>query len=271
MPHDNDNEKKTNEIAPSEERTSLDRPEPVVSMSFSQENDIEAIAGDDELFDDFERDYQKRIERSSLLGQLKPRDARIAWRPVVFLFIVCWLASLVHWRARSGLLTVDWLTSEKSQIITGHEFWRLLTSMAVHSDLSHLLSNGVLFFIFGWILRAYIGSLAFPYLAILAGIITQAITLLTYPSGVRLVGASGAIYAMVGLWLTYYLLIEKNQRLFTKVMRSLAFVLVVLMPSTIQKNVSYRAHAIGFLVGCLLAVFTVRWVKKSLEKKLPAT
>lgn len=213
MPGENDEKKKSNTTKPTAESDSFDRDDLVKRVSFFEENNLDTTS-EDESLDDFERAYQQRIEGSSLLGQLKQRDAQIAWRPVVVVFIVCWLASLFYWKNHSShTLSADWLTSEKNQILTDHEYWRLLTSIAVHSDLSHLLSNGVLFFIFGWILRAYVGSFAFPYLAILAGIITQTITLLTYPSGVRLIGASGAIYAMVGLWLTYWTIPRFSNRL----------------------------------------------------------
>lgn len=129
------------------------------------------------------------------------------------------------------------------------------------------MSNAVLFMVFAYLLRAYIGFLAYPVLSILSGVLTQYITLWTYPQGTVLIGASGMIYAMAGMWLSYYLRFENLHNKMVRLMRVLAFVLVVLMPSIIRPQVSYRAHAIGFGVGVIMAVFSFFMVKKNLLRK----
>jgi membrane associated rhomboid family serine protease len=82
------------------------------------------------------------------------------------------------------------------------------------------------------------------------GALTSALTLQTYPSDVDLIGASGMVYLMVGFWLIQYVFIERRLTLSIRLLRAFGFVLAALMPTSFEKNVSYRTHAIGFLVGC---------------------
>ncbi|HEY7161555.1 MAG TPA: rhomboid family intramembrane serine protease, partial [Acidobacteriota bacterium] len=69
-----------------------------------------------------------------------------------------------------------------------------------------------------------------------------------------LVGASGVVYCMAGFWLTLFVLIERRYSIANRLMRSIGFFLIVFVPSTFEPTVSYRAHAIGFVLGILSAI-----------------
>ena len=92
----------------------------------------------------------------------------------------------------------------------------------------------------------------FPIVALLAGIASNFLTVIFYEENTRLVGASGMLYAMVALWLLYYVRFETVYKFWNKVMRATAFALVLLFPTTFQENVSYLAHFWGFVSGLVL-------------------
>ena len=214
----------------------------------------------------FERAYEQRLGETSVLSITSKSKARKAFFQAFLGITICYVFSLVYWRSEVHSHGFSWFSSEPSQIFEHYEYWRLFTALAVHSDLSHLLSNAVLFGVFSYVLRAYIGFIAYPLLALMSGVLTQLLTLWTYPDGTVLIGASGMIYAMAGMWLSYYIRFENLHSKWARLMRVIAFILVVLMPSIIRPQVSYRAHAIGFVVGCLMAIGSFTIVEKRLSK-----
>jgi membrane associated rhomboid family serine protease len=181
----------------------------------------------------------------------------------VMIAALCGLASTLYWWHPQGAQLAG---VRQENFIQGLD-WRLLTSVFVHSDMAHLFSNLGLLLLFGWLLRAFIGRLAFPWLALVAGVITQFLSLWTYDPGVRLVGASGMVYAMGGMWLAYYWALDKTRGFAGRFFRVLGFILVVFMPSQLQPRVSYRAHAIGLGVGMVLALVTLPHITRLLQAR----
>ena len=78
-------------------------------------------------------------------------------------------------------------------------------------------------------------------------------TIALNPPAVRLLGASGVVYAMVGMWLTFYLTIETAYSFKMRLVRVVAFILVLLFPTTFEPTTSYLAHTFGFIFGVAAA------------------
>ena len=140
------------------------------------------------------------------------------------------------------------------------ETWRLLTAMAAHADAIHLLSNSAFL---AWLIYLSYGAFGrslYPFCAVPAGALSLAVTLEGYPPHLRVVGASGLLYLLAGSWLTLYVLVERRLSIWQRLLRVTGFFLVVLVPTSIRPEVSYRAHGIGFFFGiCLgLAYFLAR-------------
>ena len=60
-------------------------------------------------------------------------------------------------------------------LFTRREFWRLFTSLLVHSGFSHLLANAPMLLVFGWMLKAYFGAVVFPGISLSVGLATNLI------------------------------------------------------------------------------------------------
>ena len=193
-------------------------------------------------------------EEDFLPAPAKPLSALATKPPASFLTVPIFMAvlfavtSIGYWQQPK---TFDFWVSKQSILVDG-QYWRLFTALFTHSDLVHLLSNLPLFLIFGWYLRAFFGMRMFPIVALLAGIASNFLTVIFYEDATRLLGASGMLYAMVGLWLLYYVRFETMYKFWNKVMRATAFALVLLFPTTFQENVSYLAHFWGFVSGLVL-------------------
>jgi rhomboid protease GluP len=197
-----------------------------------------------ELLADEDGDVSVPVIRETLLSrQPNPASSDVALVGVAVLTAV----SAVYWIDPGGLAAA--LPASRESVFARDEYWRLLTSLGAHSDAQHLLANAALFGILAYLLHGYFGAVVFPLIATILGVLTTALTLSAYPARVQLVGASGMAYAMAGLWLSLYLVVERRLRLGKRVLRASGFGLIMLVPSVFEPHVSYRAHAIGFVLG----------------------
>lgn len=141
-----------------------------------------------------------------------------------------------------------------------------ISSMFMHGDWFHLLGNMIWLVIFGISMERYWGGIRFSIAYLLAGLGAGALFILVDPhSGTPLVGASGAISGVMGLYAGTYRLRK------VEFFYSLGFVFgsfkapaLVLFPvwlgwellqaATADSNVAYMAHAGGLITGLVLAL-----------------
>jgi len=198
----------------------------------------------------------------------KPRPNSIQTALIGALLIT--VASLYSWR--NGGVLMEAFRADSDAVFTGGEIARLFTSILLHADLKHLLSNLPFFLFFSYLLFGYFGFWVFPVLTLVLGGAGNYLALLTYPAGVSLIGASGVVYQMAGFWLTCYILIERSRSVNRRILHVVGISLILLIPTAASPEVSYRSHLIGFLLGAAagLAYFFMKrdWLR-SREERIP--
>ncbi len=122
--------------------------------------------------------------KSTLLSQ-KPREESLLIALLSVMVLLC--VSLLCWRDPSLL---NLLAASRHQVVEEQEYWRLLTTTAIHADLTHFLSNAILFALFTFLLYGYFGFWVFPVTVVALGSFTNYLSLLTYPENTQLIGAS---------------------------------------------------------------------------------
>jgi membrane associated rhomboid family serine protease len=135
--------------------------------------------------------------------------------------------------------------------------------------MDHLLANAPLFLIFGWFLRAFFGWRAFPLASILIGVLSNLATIATYPAHEELLGASGMLYGMVALWLVFYSRFATEFALPMRIFRAVGVSLLLLFPTTFEKNVSYMAHITGFAFGLAVGFLMLPFIKVEADVEDP--
>jgi membrane associated rhomboid family serine protease len=215
-------------------------------MSLLQESDEERLWQHELEEQRFEREWQMRRKRKGPLARL-PRVSSL-W-PALWLYCCFWLVSLYGWSHDKG----HDFAGELGAVFQKKEVYRLFSALFMHADVPHLLSNGWLFLIFGWFLRESYGLKVFPVLSLVMGAVTNAWALQLHGPRVHLYGASGMIYAMIAFWLVCYLRYDVTHTMVWRLVRAIAFVLVILVPSELRPSTSYYAHAAGFVVGLVFA------------------
>ncbi len=164
------------------------------------------------------------------------------------------LFSSIYWFDHAGLSSS--LAANKILVFDQGEYQRLFSSVLIHSDLDHFLSNSFMFTILGILIHRYFGSLLFPLLSYFMSVLSHSVSLWTFGNeNVYLVGASGWVFLLGGCWLTLYICIERRDRLFIRIFKAIAVGLILFSPQTFVPHVSYRTHAIGFFFGIILSIF----------------
>lgn len=167
--------------------------------------------------------------------------------PLTGFILVLFLGiSLLYWRNPAAL---DPLTAGRQAVFQGQEYWRLFSTIAIHADLRHFLANSIFFYIFGLLLHSYFGAWVFPSLSLAMGGVANYFTLYYYPAHAVLVGASGVVYFMAGLWATLFFFIERRGRALKRLGVTICVVTMLFFPTEYEPHVSYLAHAWGFVLG----------------------
>lgn len=198
--------------------------------------------------------------------------------------IAVFLIQVDYWSYAYGMIPyeiihgVDWLESVRLQIgsdlytIPQYEgpspiYLTLVTSMFLHGDWIHLLSNMLYLLIFGDNVELRLGPLRFIWFYLLCGIGAAMSQALTDPvSFLPMIGASGAISGVLG---AYLILFPTNR------VRALVFYFPVYVPAVVAiglwivlqflsgwseagaeevGGVAYAAHIGGFFVGVILGI-----------------
>ena len=181
---------------------------------------------------------------------LTRKPSASAWFIAVWSTFFLFLGSVMYWT--DTLHAAAWMPASHLDIFTQKQIWKLWTTLFAHADFGHLISNSLLFVVFGYFLSGYFGAWVFPTLAIAVGGLVNLAVLSQYYGDVRLIGMSSVVYWMGGTWLVLYLLLDQQRTLTQRILRSVGVSLAVFMPSSaFDPQISYGAHLVGFVFGVI--------------------
>ncbi len=143
------------------------------------------------------------------------------------------------------------LKANWSNVFESHQYYRLWTTLFIHSDGSHLISNTILLTPLLYLLGSYFGSWLWPFLAIFIGGLINAIVLQTLPREVALIGISGVDNWLGAAWLTLFFLIDRRERVRRRFAIVLFVTFVLFVPDTYKPGISYLSHFVGYFLGFL--------------------
>ncbi|MCM3676782.1 MULTISPECIES: rhomboid family intramembrane serine protease [Peribacillus] len=141
--------------------------------------------------------------------------------------------------------------------IADGQWWRLITPIFLHSTFTHLLFNGFSLAIFGPFLEKLLGTVKFSTFFLSTGILANIATFLINPLTYNHVGASGAIFGLLGFFL-YLVLFNKTN--FTNNERNTVYTLtgIAIIMTFIQPQINVVGHLAGLATGFLTAPLYLR-------------
>lgn len=186
------------------------------------------------------------------------REKKAAEKPLVSLtiFAICMtvLAAMLTMGQRAEWLLAYGLSREG--ILAG-EWYRLFTCMFLHSGIMHLVSNGVYLYYFGFRSEQLLGGVRFLVLYLVSGLCSGLCSLLFSDGYGVSIGASGAIYGLLGAML---LLTRKRGAAYTGMNYAtmLLLALTAIGLGFLDTGVDNFAHIGGFLGGILCFALFIR-------------
>lgn len=151
-------------------------------------------------------------------------------------------------------------------VIKKGEYYRILTSMFLHADISHLFNNMLVLFFVGYHLEHAVGKLKYLIIymggGILAGIVSIGYNMLEEYSWLTdqttiSIGASGAIFGVVGAMLLI-VIVNRGRLQEIRTRQMVIFVVLSLYGGIANARIDQAAHVGGFLAGIILAALIYR-------------
>ncbi len=146
------------------------------------------------------------------------------------------------------------------------QYYRMFTCMFLHADIQHLVGNMLTLYFIGTALEKVVGHVRFLVIYIVGGLVGSVIQYIYYtnasPDPVSMLGASGAIFALIGALL--YVMLRNYREINRKTIpRYILYILLSIYSGIMNPRISLSAHLGGFLGGILLAVLLYHKPRKT--------
>ena len=199
----------------------------------------------------------KTVEEDKALAKVfRNNEKPIVTMMLIFINVIVYLLSLVDYNGILNNFANYYL------YVQNGEYYRLITSMFVHANILHLVSNMYALYIIGPIIEKYYGKGKFLLIYLGSGIIGSlfSVVLTNYAS----VGASGAIFGLFGALLYFG---YKYRATLDGFLRSsiIPTLLVNLLLGFMIPGIDVSAH-LGGLIGGLLFSYQTGVVNKEKTK-----
>ncbi|MGI5356303.1 rhomboid family intramembrane serine protease [Streptomyces sp. CA-252508] len=127
------------------------------------------------------------------------------------------------------------------------EWYRLVTSMFLHQEVWHIAGNMMLLWLLGGTLEEELGRVRYLTLYLLSGLAGSAFTYLIAAENQGSLGASGAIYGLLGATVVLVRRLNRDMR------PIMALVVINLVITFAWDGIAWEAHIGGLIAGVILA------------------
>ena len=138
--------------------------------------------------------------------------------------------------------------------IVGGEWWRLVSSIFLHAGLIHLALNAYGLWIFGAVIERDIGRVATLAVFLVTGVFAAAASFAFAPGFTVGVGASGAIFGLVGAFVAYNYLRRSHALAQARLRMALSLLILNLVIGFSIPRIDWRAHVAGFVAGLIAGI-----------------
>jgi rhomboid protease GluP len=163
----------------------------------------------------------------------------------VILMSIMWLPFMPGKLIYSQLIGINLNISEG-------EVWRILTPIFIHNSFSHFFYNTLSIAVMGPMIEHLIGKWKFTLLYIGSGLTANVVTYISLPLSYTHVGASGAIFGLLGCFILFVV-----QKKFFIPKQNLVVLLLIIAVSTMmaffQSDVNITSHISGLFAGLLIS------------------
>jgi len=132
------------------------------------------------------------------------------------------------------------------------QYWRLFTAMFLHANFLHILFNMYALYLFGYLIENALGSARFIAVYLVGGLLAMVTSyVFSDPQAVG-VGASGAIFALLGAWVAYNFRRRSNIQAALQLRWAFFLIALNLFLGFTIANIDNFAHVGGLVSGVVL-------------------
>jgi GlpG protein len=203
-----------------------------------------------------------KSDELTLLANFKQNFIAHAGIVTLIVFAFCWLVFLgssLGWKRDLFALLQFYHQFSLDTFID--EPWRIIGPAFFHFSLLHIVFNTMWWWQLGGSIEKILGKGILINLFLVSAIFSNVGQF--FVSGANFGGLSGVVYALVGfVWWYGYLAPDKGLSLSKPIVTFLLFWLVLGFLDFLPIDIANTAHLLGLISGCLLAVYSVKIVKK---------
>lgn len=183
--------------------------------------------------------------------QKKERKIKISVNsPVVIGFtVICFVAFILNWITRGGS-NAALFSVYKSSLLSPLTYVRMIGHVFGHANWDHFIGNIMLFLVVGPMLEEKYGSSNLAFVILTTAIVTGIAHCLFFP-GIRLLGASGVVFAFI--LLSPFTKVKEGTIPVTLILVAVIYIGEQIYSGLFMKdNVSNLTHILGGAVGAAL-------------------
>nr|WP_026562083.1 rhomboid family intramembrane serine protease [Bacillus sp. J37] len=141
--------------------------------------------------------------------------------------------------------------------IANGEYWRIITPIFLHIGFGHLFFNSISLILFAPALERMLGKTKFILIYISSGMVANIATFIIEPLQYSHIGASGAIFGILGVYL--FIVVFRKGLIDQANSQMIISILVIgLVMTFFNTNINVVAHIFGLIGGFIFAPFVIR-------------
>lgn len=156
--------------------------------------------------------------------------------------------------------SIDAAALVRERVVSGGEWWRVVTTGLMHGNIIHILFNGMALYSLGRVLVALV-SPAFLSFVFLFTVVTGSLASLWLGPGVPSVGASGGILGCLGFLLVVTVKFKNVIPGYLQASLIQATIVVAIFGALGSAFIDNAAHAGGLFGGVLLGILFYPWMR----------
>ncbi len=186
----------------------------------------------------------------------------------LLVFLVPWIADLFlnyifDSEPNLHILTLIIGGNNSQAVFTGNQYYRMLTSIFLHGNLTHITANMFSLWQLGYPVEIVFGKARFTLIYIVSGL-TGSFFSIFFQNQNLSVGSSGAIFGLLGT-IFIWSLVNKKWNILKIVLINL---ILNIWLGLVIPQIDNFAHLGGFIGGIIVTIFFLKEAKKEAKKNI---
>ncbi|WP_323711066.1 rhomboid family intramembrane serine protease [Mammaliicoccus lentus] len=207
--------------------------------------------------------YKNKLLNASFIDKFMLKFSPVTYF-LIAINVIVWLSIVLVFKRDSQISLIDYGGLVHFNVVHG-EWYRLFTSMFLHADITHLLMNMFSLIVFGKLIEGAIGSIKMGTIYLISGLFAGIVSLSIDTTSIS-IGASGAIFGLIGAFIVYLFTKSNINKQF--VLQTFIGILIISLFTLFINNVNHFAHLGGFIGGAIIMYCIQKWMDNDKRKWL---